>query len=134
MTQVVLVRPWTDARAGGGCCGGEVRDGVAPARLTSEHAACERDAAAQHDPVGRVWRLLRERAPGVDVHVVDGSNVWLPTTVFRTVRRREGALAALRAAARAGAAGSVLVDGRRVGDLEDLGPEGVLAAVLAPAV
>ncbi len=132
MTQVVLVRPWTDARAGGGCCGGEVRDGVAP-RLTGEHPPGERDAAAAHDPVGRVWRLLREQVPEVDVQVVDASNVWLPTTVFGFVRRREGTMAALRAAARAGVAGSVLVDGRRVGDLEDLGAEGVLAAVAHPA-
>ncbi len=129
---VVLVRPWTDARAGGGCCGGEVRDGVAHAPLAPvlDQHACRDDA----DPVGRAWRRLREerdRVPALDVQVVDAGNPWLLATVFAAVRRRSGLAAALRAAAHAPTAGSVIVDGERVGDLVALGPEGVAAAVRA---
>lgn len=126
--RVVLVRPWTDGRGGGGCCGGEVRDGIC---LDGERLAGPPDHA-HDDPVGEAWRLLRERRPDVDVQVVDaGNTAWLLPWSFREVRRRAGAAAGLRAALRATTAGAVLVDGERVGRLDDLGPAGVLAAVSA---
>ena len=125
MTKVVLVRPWTDARAGGGCCGGEVRDGIC---LEGTHAPVRVDA----DLVGKTWRLLRRELPEVDVQVVDvGNSAYLLPTAFRAAHRRAGVLAGLRAAARATAAGAVLVDGERVGNIEELGADGVVAAVRA---
>ena len=51
--RVVLVRPWTDARAGGGCCAGPV-----PSR-PHEH-----DASS--DPVGAAYRALRGELPDLD--------------------------------------------------------------------
>lgn len=128
MTQVVLVRPWTDARSGGGCCSGDVRDDRAPGVSSSAHC---HDAAHETDPVGRAYRLLRRERPDVDVQVVGaGNTLWLLPTVFRAVRRREGAVAALGATLHANRAGAVLVDGHLVGDIEDLGAEGVLDAVM----
>jgi hypothetical protein len=119
--QVVLIRPWTDARAGGGCCSGEVRDGVAPGVSARPHRHDEADV------VGAAYRLLRHERPDLDVQVVGaGNTLWLVPTVFRPVRRREGVVAALGAALRANRAGAVIVDGEVVGDIEDLGPEGVL--------
>ena len=50
-------------------------------------------------------------------------------SVFRSVRRRRGTWAALREMNRATTAGSVLVDGERVGDVAILGPEGVVDEV-----
>jgi hypothetical protein len=121
VTQVVLIRPWTDARAGGGCCSAEVRDGVAPGVSATPH--CHDEA----DVVGATYRLLRRERPDVDVQVVGaGNTLWLLPTVFRAVRRREGAVAAVGAALRANRAGAVIVDGDAAGDIEDLGPEGVL--------
>jgi len=127
VTRVVLVRPWTDGRAGGGCCGGEVRDGVC---RDGTHPVEELLA----DPVGQAWRAVRRELPDADVQVVDVANTaYLLPTTFRAVRRRSGeragVLASLRAAARATTAGSVLVDGQWVGDVAELGPDGVLAAV-----
>ncbi len=127
--RVVLVRPWTDGRGGGGCCGGEVRDGVC---LDGVCLDGEREPGHEHDPdpVGVAWRLLRARRPDVDVQVVDaGNTAWLLPWSFREVRRRSGAAAGLRAALRATTAGAVLIDGERVGRLAELGPDGVLAAV-----
>jgi hypothetical protein len=119
--QVVLIRPWTDARAGGGCCSGEVRDGVAPGVTPTPHRHGETDV------VGAAYRLLRHERPDLDVQVVGaGNTLWLLPTVFRPVRRREGMVAALGAALRANRAGAVIVDGQVVGDIADLGPEGVL--------
>ncbi|MBD8870579.1 hypothetical protein [Nocardioides donggukensis] len=123
MTRVVLVRPWVDARAGGGCCGGEVSDGVC---LEGTH---DTEAVAS-DPVGEAYRRLRAALPDVDVQVVDaGNTAWLLPSTFRAVRRRAGVAAGLRAAVGSTTAGAVLVDGDRVGDLGDLGPDGVVAAV-----
>lgn len=73
---------------------------------------------------------LREELPYVDVQIVSLDNTaFLLPTVFRSVRRRHGVLRALRETNRATTAGSVLVDGERIGDVAALGPEGVLAAV-----
>jgi hypothetical protein len=124
--RVVLVRPWTDAHAGGGCCSGEVRDGICLDRRV--------DGVHEHDAevglVARTYLLLREQLPDVDVQIVGASNsAYLLPHVFGSVRRRRGTLAALREVNRATTAGSVLVDGERVGDITVLGTDGVLRAV-----
>lgn len=100
---VVLVRPWTDARGGAGCCTGGVQDGVCFAGLV--------DGPHEHD---MEVRLVAETA-------------YLLPMVFRSVRRRRGIRAALRAMSSATTAGSVLVDGERAGDVLELGPDGVIA-------
>lgn len=124
--RVVLVRPWTDAHAGGGCCGGEARDGI-----VLEPGAV---SAHRHDPglltVAAAYRLLRAELPDADVQVVGAANTaYLLPSTFRAVRRRRGTLRAVLAAARSTRAGAVLVNGEVVGDIADLGPEGVLARV-----
>lgn len=125
-TRVVLVRPWTDAHGGSGCCTGDVRDGICfDGRV---------DGPREHDPevgiVARAYLRLRDELPYVDVQIVSLNNTaFLLPTVFRSVRRRHGVLRALRETNRATTAGSVLVDGERIGDVAALGPEGVLAAV-----
>lgn len=126
--RVVLVRPWTDGRGGGGCCGGEVRDGVC---LDGDRLDPRQDPGHTHeDPVGVAWRLLRARRPDVDVQVVSaGNTAWLLPWSFREGRRRGGVRSGLRAALRSTTAGAVLVDGERIGLLDDLGPDGVLAAL-----
>lgn len=114
--RVVLVRPWTDARSGGGCCAGPV---------PRPHA---HDASS--DPVGAAYRALRGELPDLDVQVVDVANTaWLLPAVLRRARARVGTLGALRCALGATRAGSVLVDGQRVGDLEDLSPDELVAVV-----
>jgi hypothetical protein len=129
VSRVVLIRPWTDARAGGGCCSGEVRDGVC---LPSDHdgAVPESWHEAQPDPVGAAYTSLRTALPHLDVQVVGvGNTAWLLPSTFRTVRRRAGWAAGVRAALASSTAGAVLVDGENVGDLTELGPDGVVAAV-----
>lgn len=125
-TRVVLVRPWTDAHGGSGCCSGDARDGICLDRGVG--------APREHDPaaglVAAAYLRLREELPYVDVQIVSLDNTaFLLPTVFRSVRRRHGVLRALRETNRATTAGSVLVDGERVGDVAQLGPEGVVAAV-----
>lgn len=131
MTRVVLVRPWTDAHATSGCCSGDARYGVClEDRLDHEHGSEE--SAAR---LGEVYRALRSTYPGVDVQIVGASNTaYLLPTMYRAARTRSGRLEALRHAARSTTAGSVLVDGERVGDLDELGPDGVLEAVRARLV
>jgi hypothetical protein len=80
--------------------------------------------------VARTYLLLREQLPDVDVQIVGASNsAYLLPHVFGSVRRRRGTLAALREVNRATTAGSVLVDGERVGDITALGADGVVALV-----
>ncbi len=124
--RVVLVRPWTDAHGGTGCCSGDARDGICfDGRV---------DGAHEHDyevsVVGESFRRLREELPDVDVQIVGADNTafLLPTT-FRAVYRSRGFLAALREANRATTAGSLLVEGERVGDISRLGPDGVVEEV-----
>lgn len=122
----MLLRRWSDARAGGGCCGGEVRDGVCLDRADRP----DTHEVPHDDPVAAAYRRLREELPGVDVEVADAGNAaYLLPTTFRAVRRRAGPVAALRAAARATTPGGVLVDGELVGDVETLGADGVVALV-----
>ncbi len=124
--QVVLIRPWTDAHAGGGCCGGEVRDGIClDGRL-------DRDAVADAEVglVAQAYLRLQGELPDVDVQIVGVDNtVYLLPSVFRALRARHGVLAALRGMNRATTAGAVLVDGESVGDLTTLGVEGALDEV-----
>ena len=126
-TRVVLVRPWRDARVGSSCCGGDARHGVCfDERVdssTDEHRA-ERDLVAQ------TYLRLREELPDVDVQIVGAENTpYLVPTVFRAAYRRRGVRAALRDVNKATTAGSVLVDGERVGDVITLGADGVVTEV-----
>ena len=123
---VVLVRPWTDAHGGTGCCSGDARDGICfDGRVDGPH---EHDAEV--DLVAQTYLRLCDELPDVDVQIVGANNTaYLLPTVFRAVRRRRGALAGLREMNRATTAGSVLVDGERIGDVLDLGADGVVAEV-----
>lgn len=130
--RVVLVRPWTDAHAGSGCCTGEARDGI----CLDRPAVGSVEGRHEHDPAvllaGETFRRLRAELPDVDVQLVAAANTaYLLPSVFRQVRRRLGLVAALREAARSTTAGAVLIDGHRVGDLAELGVDGVLAEVRA---
>ncbi|HSE10083.1 MAG TPA: hypothetical protein VLB29_15595 [Nocardioidaceae bacterium] len=123
---VVLVRPWTDAHGGTGCCSGDARDGICLDGPV--------DGAHEHDAevglVAEAYLRLREELPQVDVQIVGSNNTaYLLPRVFGTVRRRAGVLAALRETNRATTAGSVLVDGMRVGDITVLGVDGVVDEV-----
>ena len=125
-TRVVLVRPWTDAHGGSGCCSGDSRDGICfDGRV---------DGPPEHDAevgaVAEAYLRLRAELPDVDVQIVSLNNTaFLLPTVFRSVRRRHGVLRALRETNRATTAGSVLVDGERVGDVGQMGADAVVAAV-----
>ncbi len=125
-TRVVVVRPWTDAHGGSGCCSGESRDGVCfDGRVDGPH---EHDAEV--GLVSQAYLRLRAELPDADVQLVSANNsAYLLPSVFRTVRRKRGLLAALRETNRATTAGAVLVDGERVGDVTALGPDGVVAEV-----
>jgi hypothetical protein len=130
--RVVLVRPWTDARGGGGCCSGHAPDGICLDGSVGQGLGDDgsRTRDAESDVVAATYLRLREELPEVDVQLVAAANTaYLLPSVFRTVRRRRGNLAALRQSVRATTAGSVLVDGERVGDVLALGPDGVLAEV-----
>lgn len=124
--RVVLVRPWTDAHGGTGCCSGEARDGI----CFESRVDGPREHDAEVELVAAAYLRLREELPELDVQIVSASNTaFLLPSVFRAARGRRGPLAALRDMNRATTAGSVLVDGERVGDVVDLGVEGVLAEV-----
>lgn len=124
--RVVLVRPWADAHAGGGCCGGEVRDGVClDGRLGTNHLV-----DAETDLLAQTYLRLQRDLPEVDVQIVGVHNTaYLLPSVFRALRAQHGVLAALRGMNRATTAGAVLIDGESVGDLHELGVEGALAEV-----
>lgn len=125
-TRVVLVRPWTDAHGGSGCCSAESRDGICfDGRVDGPH---EHDAEV--GLVSQAYLRLRAELPDADVQLISANNsAYLLPSVFRTVRRKRGLLAALRETNRATTAGAVLVDGERVGDVTALGPDGVVAEV-----
>jgi hypothetical protein len=135
MTAVVLVRPWTDARAGGGCCSGDVQ-GIVLERSDARAPHRHRDDLAQgvgpRDGVAEVYLRLGAALPEVDVQVVDAGNLaYLLPVVFQAARPRLGVVGAVAAATRATTAGAVLVDGQRVGRIDELGVQGVLDAVRA---
>jgi hypothetical protein len=123
---VVLVRPWTDAHGGTGCCSGDARDGI----CLEGRIGGPQEHDAETGLVAQTYLRLRHELPGIDVQIVGANNTaYLLPRVFSAVRRRRGALAALREMNRATTAGSVLVDGERVGDVVALGPDGVVAEV-----
>jgi hypothetical protein len=125
---VVLVRPWTDAHAGSGCCSGDARHGVCLEERLEHHHAPDPSATR----VGEAYRALRAQLPEVDVQIVAASNTpYLLPTTYRAARPRMSRFESLRQATRSTTAGSVLVDGVRVGDVDELGVAGVLAAVRA---
>ena len=131
--RVVLVRPWTDAHVGGGCCSGDARNGICLEGSLAGPGPGEHDTGRHQEGthlLAEAYRTLRAEAPEVDTQIVgSGNTAFLLPSTFRAVRRRRGTAAALRALNRATTAGSVLVDGERVGDLETLGVAGVLAEV-----
>jgi hypothetical protein len=136
MTAVVLVRPWTDARAGGGCCSGDVQgialDGSAVAHASHRRRDDPAPGMEPRDGVAEVYLRLGVALPEVDVQVVDAGNLaYLLPIAFRAARPRLGLLRAVAAAGRATTAGAVLVDGQRVGRVDELGVQGVLDAVRA---
>lgn len=124
--RVVLVRPWVDAHGGAGCCSGDTRSSIGldePVTAPVEHVHSTR-------VVGRSYERLRAALPEVDVQIVSSSNtVYLLPRALRAAGRGDGLRAALRRANQATRPGSLLVDGEYVGDVEELGPEGVVAAV-----
>jgi hypothetical protein len=123
---VVLVRPWTDAHGGTGCCSGEADGGI----CFDGRVDGPREHDAETGLVAETYLRLRHELPDIDVQIVGANNTaYLLPWVFRAVRRRRGVLAALREMNRGTTAGSVLVDGERVGDVVTLGPDGVVAEV-----
>ena len=132
--RVVVVRPWVDGRGGGGCCGGEVRDGIAPpplARDSGRHHPTDGHAHVHEhiDATTEVYRRLRADHPGIDIQVTPANNVWLLGWAFRRVRASHGPL--LRGAGAAAVAmrpGAVLVDGVAVAQIDE-GSDRVSSAV-----
>ena len=125
-TRVVLVRPWTDAHGGSGCCSGDSRDGI----CFDGRVDGPREHDAEVGAVAQAYLRLRAELPYVDVQIVSLNNTaFLLPTVFRSVRRRHGVLRALRETNRATTAGSVLVDGERIGDVAQMGADAVVASV-----
>jgi len=128
--QVVLVRPWTDAHAGGGCCGGEVRNGVCLDGRLADRVNGAEGAEAEVGLVAKTYLRLQRDLPEVDVQIVGVDNTaYLLPSVFRALRAQHGVLAALRGMNRATTAGAVLVDGESVGDLTTLGERGAIEEV-----
>lgn len=135
MTRVVLVRPWRSSTSGGGgCCSVDaagVRDEPRPEAHSGHHHGHDR---AEDDSLASTYRMLRARLPDIEVQVVTADNpgYLLPTT-YRDARERLGPLAAIREAVRSTTAGAVLVDGRLVGQVDELGERGILREVTAAA-
>lgn len=129
-TRVVLVRPWRDARVGSSCCGGDARHGI----CFDERVDVSREHDAEGDLVAQTYLRLREELPDVDVQIVGADNFpYLLPTVFQAVHRRRGVRAALSEINRATTAGSVLLNGERVGDVMTLGAGGVVQEVRSRA-
>jgi hypothetical protein len=126
--RVVLVRPWVDAHAGGGCCSGDTRDAIGLDR----HAAGAVEHPYATRVLGQAYTRLRRDLPDVDVQIVSSSNtVYLLPSVWRARRVGERLRTTLKRANQATRPGSLLVDGDYVGDVADLGPGGVVDVVRA---
>jgi hypothetical protein len=124
--RVVLVRPWTDAHGGTGCCSGETRDGI----CFEGRVDGPREHDAEVGTVAEAYLRLRAEVPDADVQIVGVDNTaYLLPSVFRAVRRRRGTWAALKEANRATTGGSLLIDGERVGDVQQMGVEAVVTEV-----
>lgn len=127
MIQVVLVRPWRDAAAGGGCCSA----GPESIGLDNTTHAGHRTGDVTGDVFAQTYRLLREQLPGVDIQMVSSNNsLYLLPASYRAARHHHGRLRSMRRAALSTTAGAVLVDGKVLGDVESLGPEAVLEKVV----
>jgi hypothetical protein len=90
----------------------------------------------QRDSVfAATYRLLRERLPEADVQIAAVSNtLFLLPSGYRAARRKNHTrLGALRRAMASTTAGTVLVDGEMLGDIESMGADAVLEKVLASA-
>lgn len=123
--RVLLIRPWTDAHGGAGCCSGTPRDSVA----LDQHVC----GPVEHDHATRVtaqaYRELRRELPEVDVQLVSaGNTAYLLPAALRAPGpdRWRGAWRRVREATRPGA---LVVDGRYVGDVVELGAAGVVRTV-----
>lgn len=80
--------------------------------------------------VALAYTRLREELPELDVQIVSASNTaYLMPMVLRSARRGDGLRAALRRVNQATRPGALLVDGAYAGDVVELGPDGVVAAV-----
>ena len=124
--RVVLVRPWTDAHGGTGCCSGDTRDGI----CFEGRVDGPREHDAEVGTVAEAYLRLRAEVPEVDVQIVGVDNTaYLLPNVFRAVRRRRGTWAALKEANRATTGGSLLIDGDRVGDVQQMGIQAVVTEV-----
>jgi hypothetical protein len=124
--RVVLVRPWTDAHGGTGCCSGETRDGI----CFEGRVDGPREHDAEVRTVAEAYLRLRAEVPDADVQIVGVDNTaYLLPSVFRAVRRRRGTWAALKEANRATTGGSLLIDGERVGDVQQMGVDAVVTEV-----
>jgi hypothetical protein len=124
--RVVLVRPWTDAHGGTGCCSGETRDGI----CFEGRVDGPREHDAEVGTVAEAYLRLRDEVPDADVQIVGVDNTaYLLPSVFRAVRRRRGTWAALKEANRATTGGSLLIDGERVGDVTQMGVDAVVTEV-----
>jgi hypothetical protein len=124
--RVVLVRPWTDAHGGTGCCSGETRDGI----CFEGRVDGPREHDAEVGTVAEAYLRLRAEVPDADVQIVGVDNTaYLLPSVFRAVRRRRGTWAALKEANRATTGGSLLIDGERVGDVQQMGVDAVVTEV-----
>jgi hypothetical protein len=127
---VFLVRPWRDAHGGGGCCGGDLRGGVCLDHPVGHEHVDPAATPVPADVVAQTYRLLCAELTGTDVQIVSAGNVaYLLPASLRAARRHSAWGQALRHALRSTTAGAVVVDGVVVGDVETLGPQGVLAAV-----
>ena len=124
--QVVLVRPWTDAHGGTGCCAGDVRNGI----CLDGRVGGARTTDTETGLVAETYLRLSQDLPEVDVQIVGVDNTaYLLPAVFRAIRARQGTLAALRGLNRATRAGSLIVNGESVGQISVLGVEGALREV-----
>ncbi len=106
--QLLLVREADAQHSGSGCCGrlgGEGSDLGGAADFGPSRKRMEQ--------VGVIYRELAEKAPDLDLVVVDPRNfVWLYPTVWRAARSHgAGVVSSIRAMAAAGAPVAVVLDG-----------------------
>lgn len=117
-----------DAHAGSGCCSGDARDAIGLDRRVAGPIEHSHDTRV----LAHAYSRLRRDLPDVDVQIVSSSNtVYLLPSAWRGRRPGEGLRSALRRANRATRPGSLLLDGDYLGDVDVLGPAGVVDAVRA---
>jgi hypothetical protein len=113
---------------GGGCCSAGA-DGVCLDRPEAAHSDSSDTVFAA------TYRLLRERLPEADVQIAASSNtIFLVPSSYRAARRNNhNRFESFRRAMASTTAGTVLVDGEILGDIESMGADAVLGKVLASA-